>query len=332
MTTTRAAGLRGEREFGVQADACDNRETDVRYELRMASTPFDAQPGGLLASIRAALPSLVPSERRVAQVCLDRPADVAEWSAADLAGAAGTSNATVVRACQRLGLRGFQHLRLALAREAGATGVRARHAVSAGDDPEAVVSAVFQTATDVLSEALGPLDAAAVRDAVQILACAQRLLIVGNGGSAPVAQDAALRFLSIARPAEAPADTIVQQLSARLLSSADACLVITSSGANEPSLRAAEAAKASGARVVGITSYVAAPLREYADVVLVVGIPSWPLGSDTIASRLAFLLLLNALQLCVGSTRGDEQGRARTAGSELLGTVVTQRPRRATRR
>jgi RpiR family carbohydrate utilization transcriptional regulator len=289
----------------------------------MASPPFDAAPGGLLASIRAALPSLVPSERRVAEVCLERAAEVAEWSAADLAAAAGTSNATVVRACQRLGLRGFQHLRLALAREAGAVGVRSQHPVSAGDDPETVVAAVFQTATEVLREALGPLDASAVRAAVAMLASAKRLLIVGNGGSAPVAQDAALRFLAIARPAEAPSDTIVQQLSARLLSAEDACLIITSSGANEPSLRAAEAAKASGARVIGMTSYVAAPLREYADVTLVVGIPSWPLGSDTIASRLAFLLLLNALQMCVGAARDDELGRARSAGTELLGNVVT---------
>jgi len=56
---------------------------------------------------------------------------------------------------------------------------------------------------------------------VLTLALAQRLLVIGNGGSAPVAQDAALRFIMIGRPAEAPADTITQLLSARLLSPQD---------------------------------------------------------------------------------------------------------------
>jgi DNA-binding MurR/RpiR family transcriptional regulator len=301
--------------------------------VSMAAPTFDAPAGGLLASIRASLPALLPSERRVAQVCLERPAEVVEWTAADLARAAGTSNATVVRTCQHLGLRGFHHLRLALAREIGAADSRIRHELSASDEPETVVTAVFQAAADVLGDALGTLEPAAVRQAVSALSSAQRLLVIGNGGSAPVAQDAALRFTLIGRPAEAPADSIIQALSARLLSPADACLVVTSSGANEPSLRAAEAAKLAGATVIGLTSYVAAPLRDYADLTLVVGIPSWPLGSDTIASRIASLLLLNAIQICVAARRGGNAEQITAVRNEALGGfVVTSGRRRGTRR
>ena len=74
--------------------------------------------GSVLLRVRAALPLLGPSERRVAQVILDRPGAVTEWSTAELATEAGTSTATVVRACQNLGFRGFQHLRLEVARAA----------------------------------------------------------------------------------------------------------------------------------------------------------------------------------------------------------------------
>ncbi len=66
--------------------------------------------------VRAAASALGPSEGRVAAVIMDRPDDVVDWSAAELAAAAGTSTATVIRACQSLGFRGFQHLRLELAR------------------------------------------------------------------------------------------------------------------------------------------------------------------------------------------------------------------------
>ena len=82
-----------------------------------AHTP-QLSDGIVLLRVRAALPLLGPSERRVAQVILDRPGAVTEWSTAELATEAATSAATVVRACQNLGFRGFQHLRLEVARAA----------------------------------------------------------------------------------------------------------------------------------------------------------------------------------------------------------------------
>ncbi|WP_163552896.1 MurR/RpiR family transcriptional regulator [Candidatus Frankia alpina] len=285
------------------------------------------RPGGLFAAIRAALPSLVPSEQRVAEVCLARPGEVVEWSAAQLAEAAGTSAATVVRACQSLGFRGFQHFRVELAREVGAAALHGELGRAGAADPvEQLVDTVFEAAAKVLADALGPLDRARLTPAVDLLDSAGRLLIVGNGGSAPVAQDAALRFLIIGRPAEAPGDSIIQEIAARLLAPTDVCLVITSSGANEPTLRAAEAARTAGATVIGITSYTSGPLAEIADITLVVGKPDWPVGTDTIASRLASLLLLNALQLAVGLRRENDPRRVSSLVPDILGHAVRAEP------
>ncbi|SNQ47905.1 putative RpiR familytranscriptional regulator with phosphosugar-binding domain [Frankia canadensis] len=292
-----------------------------------AASAGGARPGGLFAAIRATLPSLVPSERRVAEVCLARPEEIVEWSAAQLADAAGTSTATVVRACQSLGFRGFQHLRLDLAREAGAAALRGEvGSTGSGDPVERLLDTVFAAATKVLADALGPLDRSLLAPAVDLLDRAGRLLVVGNGGSGPIAQDAALRFLLIGRPAEAPSDSLLQSISARLLAPTDVCLVITSSGANEPTLRAAEAARTAGAPVIGITSYTSGPLGEIADILLVVGTPDWPVGTDLIASRLASLLLLNTLQLAVGLRRGSDPRPESTAVTDLLGYALRAEP------
>ena len=70
----------------------------------------------------------------------------------------------------------------------------------------------------------------------------RRVLVVGNGLSAPLAVDAAARMVGIGRHAEAPLDVISQQVSARQLGAGDALLVISGSGANQSSVRAAEAA------------------------------------------------------------------------------------------
>jgi protein-tyrosine phosphatase len=112
------------------------------------------RPGSLFAAIRATLPGLIPSERRVAEVCLRRADEVADWSAAQLATAAEVSTATVVRTCQSMGFRGFQQFRMAFAREAGAYlregepaegasgGRPALREPRAGDPPEQIVDAV----------------------------------------------------------------------------------------------------------------------------------------------------------------------------------------------
>jgi DNA-binding MurR/RpiR family transcriptional regulator len=288
-----------------------------------STPPSDARPGGLLAAIRAMTPSLVPSERRVAEVCLAQPAQVVEWSVAQTADAAGTSTATVVRACQSLGFRGFQHFRLALARGMGAASLRGEVGMSASGEPvERLVDAVFGAAAKVLADALGPLDRSRLAPAVELLDRAGRLLVVGNGGSAPIAQDAALRFVIMGRPAEAPSDSLLQVVSARLLTRADVCLVVTSSGANEPTLRAAEAARTAGAPVIGITSYTSGPLGDVSDILLVVGTPDWPVGTDLIASRLASMLLLNVLQLSVGLRRGGDPWHDLEPVADLLATAL----------
>ncbi|MCU1445186.1 MurR/RpiR family transcriptional regulator [Cryobacterium sp.] len=152
--------------------------------------------GSALLRVRAALPLLGPSERRVAQVILERPGAVTEWSTAELATEAGTSTATVVRACQNLGFRGFQHLRLEVARAAPTDAEPAEDAHP--------LARIFADAGVAISLGMASVDAAGIDAAVEVLAGARRLVLVGTGFSGPPLQDAAMRFATLGRAAEAP--------------------------------------------------------------------------------------------------------------------------------
>ncbi|MYT24432.1 MurR/RpiR family transcriptional regulator, partial [Streptomyces sp. SID7760] len=67
---------------------------------------FDsATRDGLAAYVRARLSELRDTEARVAQVVLDKSAELVHLSVSDVAALAGTAPSTVVRACQRLGFR-----------------------------------------------------------------------------------------------------------------------------------------------------------------------------------------------------------------------------------
>ncbi len=264
-----------------------------------ADPPF----GGTISYVESLIPSLVPSEQRVAREVVESAADVSMMSAADLAARTGTSAATVIRACQSLGFKGFQHLRLLLLRDLPAAQEQGTEVTTDGA-PQDWMPSLFRSAANDLARALAPLDYAQFDHAVAVIAAAKRLLIIGNGGSAPVAQIASLGFISSGRNNEAPADAVVQQLSARGLKSGDVCLCISGSGTNSVTLRAAEAAAQTDAVVVGVTGYQRSRLEEFADFTLVCGssVSAWATG--LITGNLAHVLLMTGLQLAVSAAAG----------------------------
>lgn len=67
-----------------------------------------------LARIRAAHASLPPGARRIADYVLEQPEQIVRMSVTELSEA---SEGSVINFCQKLGLSGFQQLKLSLAQE-----------------------------------------------------------------------------------------------------------------------------------------------------------------------------------------------------------------------
>ncbi|MGV8912053.1 MAG: MurR/RpiR family transcriptional regulator [Rhodoglobus sp.] len=244
----------------------------------------------LLTRLRSALPMLGPSEGRVVQALIDAPDSSVEWSTAELAAIAHTSPATVIRACQNLGFRGYQHLRLELARTPAHKNVVTRH----------LVATIFAEATDAISVSQQSLSTTDFDRAAAALSDAARVLMVGTGFSSPPIQDAALRFLTAGRPVDAPLDVQAQQFAARLLKVGDVCLAVSYSGANANTLKACSAAKdGGGATVIAITSFARSPLTRLADISLVTGPVTRNHDVDPHLSRISHGLVLHALQRAV---------------------------------
>ena len=74
-----------------------------------------------MSRVRAILPDLHPTERRLAEAVLDFPGDMAGYSASEIAALADVSNATVSRFVRKLGYASFDEARKAV-RDEGRTG------------------------------------------------------------------------------------------------------------------------------------------------------------------------------------------------------------------
>jgi RpiR family carbohydrate utilization transcriptional regulator len=284
--------------------------------------------GGSRAHIMSIIPSLVPSEQRVAQLCLDSPQTVALMSVADLVAQTGTSPATVVRACKRLGFSGFQHLRQVLLRDLGAAArdsatVDDMSSIGAPGSSARLVSGIFARASNEIRGALGSLNFNEFNAAVEAIRSRSRLLVVANGASLAPAQALALNFLGTGIICEAPVDVVSQHISAKLLAPGDVCIAISDSGQNSYTLASARLAAERGATVIGVTSYGKSELAGLSAHTLVAGAEFHAWNDQLSVGNIVQMLILTSLHAAVTRNSPDVEKARSAVMEEVLHIVDT---------
>lgn len=283
--------------------------------------PTPTAAPAITSTIRALAPSLVRSEALVAALIVDRPAEVVDWSVAQMAATAGVSPATVVRACQSLGFNGFNGLRDALRQPPAA--------VPAGDEAEralATVRAVYGAGARQLDATLALIDGATIDRAVTALTHAPRVLVSALNDLAALGQYAVFRFATIGRHAEAPSDPVTLTAVARLLHPGDVLISISHSGANALTQRIAATAHTAGATVLAITGFARSPMAEIADIALVLGVGEADVALTARAEiRVSQLLMIDALRGAVADRLAEEAVAAQVAAMDGAREFVHRR-------
>ncbi|MDO8120627.1 MurR/RpiR family transcriptional regulator [Isoptericola sp. b490] len=261
-------------------------------------------------------PSLQPSERRVADAIAADLSDAVESTAQQLADQVGVGRASVIRTAQTLGYDGYPQLRVALAREIAFAPGRP---VEGDGTAVGMLRAAVETFAASLPRVTAALTESGVQDFVRTLDEADRVLIAANGLSAPLGLDAAMRLGAAGRPAEYVPDTLAQQIAARQLGPSAVCLALSGSGANQPTLTVASAARDSGARVLALTSFANAPLVGLADTALVIPPVTDSFRDELLhTSRATLTLVLEQLVELLLDRRGERARNAHTAVLAVL--------------
>lgn len=226
----------------------------------------------------------------MARVVLDQGPALVHLSVSDVAALAGTASSTVVRACQRLGFRGFQELKIEAAR------IAADPPPQTPDDPAAqALTATVRASREALDGLAATLDTTVLAAAAAALRAAPRVVVAGAGLSAAVALDVAYRLRALGCPVDAPSDPLTAQLAAGQLPPDGVCLAISHTGATRTTVDTARRARTAGAAVIALTSYARSPLSESSTHVLVAGGQDLVFGLETSASRIAHLAAVDAL-------------------------------------
>ena len=277
-------------------------------------TPPTPSVAGIRARLTAELAGMAPAQRRLASYLLEHLASAPDLGITDLAEEAGVSVGTISLLCRNLGLRGYQDLRLGLAREAVSAslgreplaGIAPATLVMPSADPlEGAIARVFGAGTEALVETARQLDRAALSDAVDRIASARRVEWVGVGSAGLVAAEGALKLRKLGVDSVAHFDGHQQAMSASLLGARDVLIAVSHSGRTMDVVESVRVAGEGGAQRIAITGVAASPLARLADLVLATVSYDTAFHVEPMASTLAQLAIVQLLFLAYLEQAGE---------------------------
>ncbi|MGH8875743.1 MAG: MurR/RpiR family transcriptional regulator [Stackebrandtia sp.] len=255
----------------------------------------------VLVRVRAALPRLRPSERRIAEAVLAEPAAVAGRSVAELAGACGTSTTTVVRFYQGIGYRRYRDLRIDLTREVTREQIEtaslpaASGEIDRDDTVDDIIAKVSAAETLSIADTAEFLDRAALSRAIDCVLAARRVDGFGVGASGFVGLDLQQKLSRIGRTALSWLDSDAALVAAATLDGDCVAVGISHSGATAATVEFLELAAGNGAATVAITNHDHSELAGAAEVVLITAARETRFRSGALGSRIAQLMVVDCL-------------------------------------
>ena len=245
---------------------------------------FFGEMENCLVRIKGFYPSLRPSEQKVASYILEHPEDVIHLSVTELSKRCGVSDAAIIKFCQRIGYKGYQEMKIYLAKELVSPTLEIYGEIERNDEIKTVKEKIFRMNTQALQDTRKLLDDDALEQAANAIAGATKVNIYGVGASGFVAMDAQLKLLRIGIEATSFYDAHVQTYLAALLSPGDVALAISDSGNTKDVVRALLVAKERGAKTICITSAPDSAVSKAADIKLYTAATESIFRSGAIAS------------------------------------------------
>ena len=262
----------------------------------------------LLIKIDTMRNSLSGTERKVADYILEHPNEVIYLSITDMAAKCGVSDATVVRLCKRLGMRGYQELKVTLAQDIVSPLERIHEAVSENDSCKEIMSKVFQTTIQALQYTERIINQKQLELTIDALSEARRVVILGMGNSAAVAKDMQHKLLRLGINATAYDDNHMARIVCVYLSKGDVCLCISHSGSSRDVVDAARLAHHNGVTVISVTGVGRSPLSELADIRLETASQEAQYHILALASRIAQYALIDSIYTSLAFKRREQRG------------------------
>jgi DNA-binding MurR/RpiR family transcriptional regulator len=254
------------------------------------------------------LSDLTKTELLVTQYIRDNQDKIIYESITEIAEKTECSEASVIRLCRKLGYKGFQDLKIHIAKDFIAPMEKIHEGIFSEDRAPAIVAKSFQGVIDALKATEKLIDEEEFIRAAEAILRAKHIYVFGLGSSSPVALDIAHKFLRCGLCSHAYTDNHFQIIVSCSLSSEDVVIGVSHSGNSKDIVEALRFAKTNGATTICLTNYGRSPItkEDVSDITLFTSSVETKYRVHGLASRIAQLAIADALFVYVSMKRGEE--------------------------
>lgn len=264
----------------------------------------------ILTKMKQAIDSFTVSEQKIAKYILSNLNEAANLSIVEMAKKSETSEASVVRFCKTLGLKGYQDLKIALSINTIQNSKQKKilhEIINVDDSPKTILSKLSAGSIEAIQDTCNiVMNTDSLGRAIDAIDKCEKIQIFGVGASSVVALDAQYKFARINIPTFAFMDNHIQITAGVHLNDKNVAIGISNSGRTKEVIEGLKIAKERGATTIAITQYSKSPIQDVSDIVLFTASVENNFRSGAMASRIAQLLIVDSLFIGVACKRYDE--------------------------
>ena len=261
----------------------------------------------VLGAICSSYDTFFEAEKKIADFMMENKAAVVDMTVGELARASGISDATVSRFCRRCGFKGFQNLKLALAREVleeEQKDLNVSNDIDRADISQSLQNILANKVTE-LTETVNMMDPGNLEQILTKLERARMVQLAAVGNTVPVAMDGAFKFNQLGIPAVTGEVWETQAAYTFNLGPDDVVLIISNSGMSRRLKSIAEGAKEDGCTVIAITNNPESPLARISDYRIITATREKLLTEEFWFSRVTATAVIEILYLLLLSSKKD---------------------------
>lgn len=264
-----------------------------------------------LTKIKSIKNTLSPSGKKIANTVLENPDKIVNLSSAELAELAHVSQSAIIKFTQKMGYKGFTQFKVEISQELGRgqaqeidSSNHLHNHITSSDSLSEIADKLAQEKINAIKDTTSSIREAEFKQVVELIHKANRVQIVGVGGSALVARDFSNKLLKIGITSIAEVDAHVQLTRAKALNEQDVQIVLSYSGKGSEIQLISQAAKESKVPIIAITSMHKSPLRTLSSFSIdcIANESKW--RSSSISSRSAQNVVIDMLFIALVQTRG----------------------------
>jgi DNA-binding MurR/RpiR family transcriptional regulator len=187
------------------------------------------------------------------------PRDIVYSSITELAEMVGVAEATILRFCKKLGLKGYQEFKLLIAQD------MARYTNSSN---VGYAEMIAENMINCIKDTLALINYTDMEKAAELIINAKKSFVMGCGNSGLAALEMINKLMRAGVHIGVATDPHFQAIVASTLCSSDTLILVSVSGSTKDILNRAATAAQANARIVVISNHIKSPLAKFADVML----------------------------------------------------------------